>query len=106
MASGVSDGDDEAMRWASAVDMMRLLSQGRTSATELHDLAIARIETLDRQLNSVVIPLFERPKEGIPLLIKDAGQEIAATSHWVGSRSLRDHGSRSQSTTALVELIA
>ena len=57
---------------------------------------------LDPAIASVVIPLFDRPGTGVPMLLKDAGQEIAGTSHWVGVAALRDAGSTSPHTTPLV----
>ena len=38
---------------------------------------------------------------GVPILLKDAGQELAGTSHWVGVAALRDAGVTSRRSTAL-----
>ena len=59
------------------------------------------IERLDPMLGAVVTRLFERPGDGVPMLLKDAGQELAGTPHWVGVAALRDAGCRSVATTAL-----
>ena len=37
------------------------------------------------------------------MLIKDAGQELAGTPHWVGVAALRDAQSKSSATTALAK---
>jgi Asp-tRNA(Asn)/Glu-tRNA(Gln) amidotransferase A subunit family amidase len=59
-----------------------LIARGECSPSELVDEAIARIERLNRELNAVVIPLFEKargeaeraphgPFRGVPYLLKD-----------------------------------
>lgn len=92
---------DERLRWASAVEQRRLLDAGELSADELRQSCIDVIDHLDPMLGAVVAPLFDRPGDGVPMLLKDAGQEVAATPHWVGVAALRDAGARSSSTTAL-----
>lgn len=89
------------MIWESAVAQARALAAGQISPQELHDLAVARIEELDPRINSVVIPLFDRPATGVPMLLKDAGQELAGTPHWCGLASLRAAGAVSTVTTPL-----
>ena len=90
------------LRWSSAVDQARALRDGVISVSELHDLTVKFIEEVDPLLHAVVIPLFDRPTEGIPMLLKDAGQEIAGTPHWVGVGALRDAAAKSSVTTRLV----
>jgi len=80
-----------------------MLRDGSVTAAELHASAIERIERYDRVVNAVVIPLFDRPARGVPMLLKDAGQELAGTPHWVGVAALRDARHRSPTTTALAE---
>lgn len=91
----------EELRWASAVEQHRLLRSGAVSAVELHALSIETIERLDPVLHAVVIPLFDRAPTGVPMLVKDAGQELAGTPHWVGVAALRDLGATSTATTDL-----
>ncbi len=81
------------------------------SPLELIDSSITRIESLDSQLNSVVTPRFERARaevaqlridvgfNGVPMLLKDAGQELVGEPHYVGISALRDVGHRSKQTT-------
>lgn len=92
---------DEGLRWASAVEQRRLLDQGVVSVAELHAATVGRIERLDLTLHAVVTPLFDRPATGVPMLLKDAGQELAGTPHWVGVAALRDAAAISTTTTAL-----
>jgi amidase len=80
---------------------------------ELVDAAIERIETLDPEINSVVTERFERarvevtgagintPFRGVPMLLKDAGQELGGEPHYVGIAALRDVGHISKRTTPL-----
>ncbi len=87
----------------SAVEQVRLLKAKAVSLTELHRAAVERIERLNPIVDAVVCPLFDRPATGVPMLIKDAGQELAGTPHWVGVAALRDAGARSTTTTGLVQ---
>ena len=80
---------------------MRMLESGRISVVELHEAAVSTIERLNSTINAVVIPLFDRPAVGVPMLLKDAGQELAGTPHWVGVAALREAASRSTTTTEL-----
>ena len=105
------------MRWWTANETGAAIRSRQVHATEVLKAAIARIEHLDPLLGSVVIPLFERalnkssmPRlhseavpvfRGVPFLLKDAGEEIENTPHWVGTRGLREANHRSATTTAL-----
>jgi amidase len=99
-------------QWWSALDTAAAVRSGAVSASEVVEAAILRIERLDPQLGAVVIPLFERAREmgadrpgapfrGVPMLLKDAGEELAGTSHWVGTLGLAREGYRSVATTEL-----
>ena len=92
---------DDDVRWCSAVEQRRLLDTGEITAAELRALSIATIERLDPTLHAVVIPLFDRQGNGVPMLLKDAGQELEGTPHWVGVAALRDAGVLSTRTTEL-----
>src|SRR3954451_19743474 len=71
------------------------------SGGELHAAVVATIERVDPALGSVVAPLFDRAVAGVPMLLKDAGQELAGAPHWVGVATLRDAGAVSSLTTPL-----
>jgi amidase len=60
---------------------------------------------MDRAVGFLAAPLFERAPAGVPILLKDAGQEIVGTPHWAGVAALRDAGHRSKRTTALAETL-
>jgi amidase len=73
------------------------------SPVELIDAAIARIKTVNPQLNAVIIPLFEQaraqaasttlpegPFRGVPLLIKDLVCQTKGDPYHAGMRLLRE----------------
>lgn len=91
------------LQWTSAAEQHRLLRAGELIASELHDEVVGVIAKLDPIVNAVVIPLFDRPSEGVPILLKDAGQEIAGTSHWIGVAAMRDAEVMSHQTTPLAQ---
>jgi amidase len=98
-----------------ATAQANLVRTRTASPADLIDAAIARIESIDPQLNSVVTPRFERaraeatrgdidgPFLGVPMLLKDAGQELAGEPHYVGIAALRNVGHLSKRTTRLAE---
>ena len=99
-------------QWWSALDTAAAVRSGAVGASEVVEAAILRIERLDPQLGAVVIPLFERARKAgadrpgalfraVPMLLKDAGEELAGTSHWVGTLGLAGEGYRSVATTEL-----
>lgn len=97
----------------SAVDIASQVRLGQLRADVVVDEAIARIEDANLDLACVVIPLFERarhrvrevdlagPLAGVPMLLKDAGEELAGTPMWVGTQGLRRSDHTSRTTTAL-----
>jgi amidase len=108
----------DELRWWSANRTAAAIRTGALTAREVLEAAIARIERIDPHLNTVVIPLFERALEaagagfrapdsaipmfrGVPMLLKDAGEELAGSSHWVGTRGLRRADHLSSMTTEL-----
>ena len=102
-------------RWWSATETGAAIRTGVVGVCEVVDAAIARIERLNPSLGAVVIPLFERARQlsrlrpitsnslfdGVPMLLKDAGEELADTPHWVGTRGLQQSVSVSTQTTEL-----
>lgn len=107
------DGAVDGSRWTSATELVEQIRAGERSALETVDEAIARVEQLDGHYGAVVAPLFERARErasavdptaplaGVPILLKDAGEELAGTSMWVGTQALKRAGHTSTTTTAL-----
>lgn len=76
-----------------------LVRNGDVAPGALVEAAITRIEAIDGELGSVVIERFDAarrevadaaasggPFTGVPMLLKDSGQELAGEPHYVGSR--------------------
>jgi amidase len=86
-----------------AIAQADLVRRREVSALELVDAAIARIERIDPQLNSVVTPLFDSAREtaskplppgplsGVPFLVKDLGCAQAGVRQTNGSRAMRHY---------------
>jgi amidase len=99
-----------------AVGQAELVRRRALAATELVELAIARIEKLNPAVNAVIHQHFERarreaagglpdgPFRGVPFLLKDLalGNLAGDPIHW-GTRFLRDAGWRAPTTSHLVE---
>ncbi|MGI8632394.1 MAG: amidase [Solirubrobacterales bacterium] len=87
-----------------ATGQAALVRGGDASAAELVDAAIARIESLDTELNAVIHPLFDQAREaakgglpdgpftGVPMLMKDIGAMVAGAPFHVGMRALKEAG--------------
>jgi len=111
---GGVDVTDE-LRWLSAVETAEAIRAGRLSRREVLEAAISRIERIDAVLSSVVIPLFDRARDadaaadrdgvfaGVPILLKDVGEELAGTHNWAGTRGLAASQYRSKVTTPLAQ---
>lgn len=103
----------ESTRWLSATEVASQVRSGERRPADVVDDAIARIEAANPELACVVVPLFERARErlrradlagpfaGVPMLLKDAGEELSDTPMWVGTQALRRVGYISRRTTAL-----
>ncbi len=88
-----------------AVGQAELVRRGEVSPRELVESALARVEAVDGVLNAVVVRRFEAalqesqapadgPFRGVPILLKDAGAELAGEAETYGTRFLRDAGWR------------
>jgi amidase len=101
-----------------AVGLAALVRSGEVQPVELVDAAIARIETVDTQLNAVIHRRFERaraeaaalgsgpaPKRGalagVPFLVKDVTCHQTGEPFHEGMRFLRDRDWRATSDTHL-----
>lgn len=103
----------DSTRWMSAVEIAAQVQSGELRPIEIVDEAIVRIEAANPALACVVIPLFDRARErasdtdtssplaGVPMLLKDAGEELAGTPMWMGTQALRRAEHRSTTTTTL-----
>jgi amidase len=96
-----------------ATGLAEMVRRGDVHPIELVDAAVARIEALDPQLNSVIHRQFERarreaggplpegPFRGVPFLLKDIGCEEAGEPHHQGMRALREAGWRATADSEL-----
>lgn len=91
---------DDAWSGASALDLAAAIGRGETSAREQCELAIARIEALDGELNAVVVRDFDRalatadaadeavargarkPLLGVPMTVKEAFDVTGLPTTW------------------------
>ncbi|MCX6022654.1 MAG: amidase family protein [Chloroflexi bacterium] len=95
-----------------ATGQAALLHSGEVRPAELVEIALARIAALNPRINAVVTVLENEARRqavdpalsarqfgGVPLLLKDAVQELAGTPYMLGTRLLAALGWRSQHTT-------
>src|SRR3954454_10298325 len=92
------------LAWIDATGQAELVRSGQASPAEIVEAAIARIEKLDPELNSVIHRRFDRardeaagtladgPFRGVPFLIKDLSAPTAGDPMHNGMRALRDAG--------------
>lgn len=102
---------EEAVWHLDAVAQAELVRPGEVSAVELVDAALSRAEALV-DLNAVTTLFADRARErgagasgpfaGVPIMVKDAGQELAGTPLWMGTTVLKEAGYVSVVTTELV----
>ena len=82
----------EEYRQFDAIGLADLVARGEVTAAELLELAIARADAVNPQLNGLIIPLYDMarkqatgplsgPLAGVPMLVKDLFQEILSLIH-------------------------
>ncbi len=87
-------------RLQDGLGLAALVAKGEVSAAELLELAIARAEAVNPQLNAIVTSMHDLAREraaqalsgpfaGVPFLTKDLYQEYAGVATSYGSRSLQ-----------------
>jgi amidase len=99
--------------WLDATATATLIREGKASAREVTEAAIARVERLDGALNAVIHRQFERaldtadrplpdgPFGGVPFLLKDAVAHFEGDPEHFGMRALRDADHHATTTTWL-----
>ncbi len=88
---------EDAIWRLDATAQAELVRSGAVSAVELVEAALARADEL-AELHAVTVLFGDRalaraaevsgPFAGVPILLKDAGQELAGTPMWMGSTVL------------------
>ena len=101
--------------WLDATAQAELVRSGTATPGELVEAALARIETLNPQLNAVIYdrseksraeaagPLPDGPFRGVPMLLKDAVAHTAGDPYHCGMRALKEVGWVEREDTWLVE---
>ena len=100
-------------RWMDATDQAALVRRGDASPTELIEAALERIESIDPQLNAVIIRWFDEarssaahlpdgPFRGVPFLLKDLWAHFAGQPLTNGCKALRHALPISPTDTTLV----
>lgn len=102
-------GEDTVWR-LDAIGQAALVRSGEIGAVELVEAALARAEDL-AELHAVTVLFPDRarreaaqaagPFASVPILLKDAGQEVAGTPLWIGTAALKNFGYTSTETTEL-----
>lgn len=97
-------------RWLDATAHAELISTREATSTELVDVAIDRVETLDGPINAVIMRWFERARDqaeafdelpltaeqrqqpfaGVPFLLKDLGCNVAGLPVTSGNQAARN----------------
>jgi amidase len=101
---------EDAIWRLDATAQAELVRSGAVSAVELVEAALARADEL-AELHAVTVLFGDRalsraaevsgPFAGVPILLKDAGQELAGTPMWMGSTVLKEANYISTATTEL-----
>ena len=93
-----------------ATALSELIRKKEVSAVEVVEAAIARLERLNPELNAVIHKMYEKARSaakeitmqgtfaGIPVLLKDIGQEIGGEPCTQGAKALRDYRAAEDST--------
>ncbi len=118
----------EQYRQYDGIGLAELVAKGEISTSELLDCAIERAETVNPELNGIVIPLYEQAREeasrtqfertgrsrkgatdsasapfgGVPMLVKDLFQEIGGAPHYMGNAAMKAADHRAGSDSELV----
>jgi len=102
-----------------ATAQAELVRTGQATATDLVEAAIRRIYQHDRELNSVIVPMFDEAREvaakglasldpavapfrGVPIVVKDIIAQVADVPYAAGLRPLKQLGWRPRHDSYLV----
>ena len=99
----MSDTDISAL---DATAQAELVATGEASPSELLEVAIARADAVNPQINAIIHPLYDEAREtaatdlpdgpfrGVPFLFKDLGAGLAGQPYHMGNRLLKEVGFR------------
>ena len=101
-------------RQMDGVALAQAVANKEVTASELLEIAIARAEEVNPELNGLIIPLYEQARDvaknpvagslsGVPMLSKDFYQEMAGAPHYMGSKGLKRINNIAQSDSELVK---
>lgn len=103
------------LSWNDATALAAAVRDGDTTPVELTEAAIGRIESLDGEINAVILRRFDEaraeaaaavagsgPFAGVPILVKDLGAAIEGEPTYLGTRALKNIDYRSSATSYLV----
>src|SRR5690554_7717509 len=101
-------------RQMDGVALAQAVANKEVTASELLEIAIARAEEVNPELNGLIIPLYEQARDvaknpvagslsGVPMLSKDFYQEMAGAPHYMGSKGLKLLNNMALSDTQLVK---
>jgi amidase len=98
-----------------ATSLAELVQKKEVTAGEITEAAIARLERLNPKINAVIHKMYEKarlaaeeitgrePFAGVPILLKDIGQEIKDESITSGAKALRSY--RSEEDASFVKRV-
>ncbi|MTT51433.1 amidase [Alcanivorax sp. VBW004] len=103
----------EEYRQFDAIGLADLVARGEVTAAELLELAIARADAVNPQLNGLIIPLYDMarkqatgplsgPLAGVPMLVKDLFQEIGGAPNYQGNKARKASDVHAQRDSTLV----
>ncbi|MGK2932299.1 MAG: amidase [Solirubrobacterales bacterium] len=94
----------EEIRGLDATGQAALVASGEASPAELADIAVARAEEINPEINAIISPLYEEgkalaagdlpdgPFRGVPFLFKDLGAGLAGQPFHMGNKVLKEIG--------------
>ncbi|WP_348679170.1 amidase [Alcanivorax profundi] len=103
----------EEYRAFDAMGLAELIQKGEVTPAELLEVAIARAEAVNPQLNGLIIPLYDMAREragttlsgplaGVPMLVKDLFQEIGGAPCYQGNKARKARDIKADVDSTLV----
>ena len=95
---------DNKLTWLDATATAEMVASGEVKASEVTEAAIARIDSVNDQLNAVICPLYERARQrietglpdgpftGVPIVAKDYDGALGGAPYHCGMVALKEAG--------------